>query len=384
MKRDQAASRKARGAVSPAPETPELAPKLTAIEIAVLTLAAVALIAGARVAEPFLVPVITGILLSYTLRPLVAALERLHIARVIGAALVIVVLVGLLSAVGYVIRDDVNAAVAELPAAARKFRLAAADAARQPESPMTHMKAAAAELDRAAAEATGKRLPPPEPSTNNMAGQLQTFVAEQSAKALFVLSEVLMAILLTFFLLAAGDTFRRKCASLAGASLARRRITVEVLNEIDTQVQAYMVTLLVANVLIGLTTWAAMTALGLPNAGMWGVFAGVVHVIPYAGTAVTAAAVGIAMLLHSGSIGQAAVAAALVTGLAVLIGMVLTTWMQGRASRINPVAIFVGILFFGWLWGGWGLLLGVPILAVVKTIADRVEALRPLSELLAA
>jgi predicted PurR-regulated permease PerM len=217
-----------------------------------------------------------------------------------------------------------------------------------------------------------------------MAGQLQTFVAEQSAKALFVLSEVLMAILLTFFLLAAGDTFRRKCASLAGASLARRRITVEVLNEIDTQVQAYMVTLLVANVLIGLTTWAAMTALGLPNAGMWGVFAGVVHVIPYAGTAVTAAAVGIAMLLHSGSIAQAALAAALVTGLAVLIGMVLTTWMQGRASRINPVAIFVGILFFGWLWGGWGLLLGVPILAVVKTIADRVEALRPLSELLAA
>ena len=118
-----------------------------------LTLAAIAVIAGARVAEPFLVPVVTGILLSYTLRPLVAALERLHIARVIGAALVIVVLAGLLSAVGYVIRDDVNAAVAELPAAARKLRLAAADAARQPESPMTHMKAAAIELDRAAAEA---------------------------------------------------------------------------------------------------------------------------------------------------------------------------------------------------------------------------------------
>ena len=384
MKQDPAASRKARGTPSQAPEAPELAPKLTAIEIAVLTLAIVVVIAGARIAEPFLVPVITGILLSYTLRPLVAALERLHIGRVIGAALVIVVLAGLLSAIGYVIRDDVNAAVAELPAAARKLRLAAADAMRQPESPMTHMKAAAAELDRAAAEATGKRPPAPEPSTNNVAGQLQTFVAEQSAKALIVLSEVLIAILLTFFLLAAGDTFRRKCASLAGVAFARRRITVEVLNEIDTQVQAYMVTLLVANVLIGLTTWAAMAALGLPNAGMWGVFAGVVHVIPYAGTAVTAAAVGVAMLLHSGSLTQAVLAAALVTGLAILIGMILTTWMQGRASRINPVAVFVGILFFGWLWGGWGLLLGVPILAVVKTIADRVEPLRPLSEFLAA
>jgi predicted PurR-regulated permease PerM len=246
------------------------------------------------------------------------------------------------------------------------------------------MKAAALELDRAAAEATGKRAPPLEPAGNNVAGQLQTFVAEQSGKALLVLAEVLMAILLTFFLLAAGDTFRRKCASLAGASLARRRITVEVLNEIDTQVQSYMVTLLVTNVLIGLATWGAMAALGLPNAGMWGVFAAVLHVIPYAGTAVTAAAVGVAMYVHSASLPQVAIAVALVTGLAILIGMVLATWMQGRASRINPVAIFIGILFFGWLWGGWGLLLGVPILAVIKTIADRVEALHPLSELLGA
>ena len=134
----------------------------------------------------------------------------------------IVVLVGVVSAIWYVIRDDLNAAVAELPAAARKLRLAAADAARQPESPMTHVKAAAAELDRAAAEATGKRAPVVEPPSNNMAGQLQTFVAEQSAKALVVMAEVVMAILLTFFLLAAGDTFRAQgrpsCGGVAGAA----------------------------------------------------------------------------------------------------------------------------------------------------------------------
>jgi predicted PurR-regulated permease PerM len=134
-----------------------------------------------------------------------------------------------------------------------------------------------------------------------MAGQLQTFVAEQSSKALVVMAEMLMAILLTFFLLAAGDKFRRKVAHLAGESLTRRRITVEVLNEIDTQIQAYMVTLLVANALIALATWAALAALGLPNAGMWGVFAGVLHFIPYAGTAITAAGVGLAMFVHSGA-----------------------------------------------------------------------------------
>jgi len=64
------------------------------------------------------------------------------------------------------------------------------------------------------------------------------------------------------------------------------------------------------------------------------------------------------------------------------IGMGLTTWMQGKAAHMNPVAVFIGLLFFGWLWGGWGLLLGVPILAVIKSIADRVEAMQPISELL--
>ena len=155
------------------------------------------------------------------------------------------------------------------------------------------------------------------------------------------------------------------------------------MNEIDAQIQAYMVTLLVANALIALATWGALAVLGLPNAGMWGVFAGVLHFIPYAGTVITAAGVGLAMFVHSGSFSDAATAMALVGGLALVIGMGLATWMQGRASRMNPVAVFVGIIFFGWLWGGWGLLLGVPILAVVKTVADRVEALHPLAELLA-
>ncbi len=368
-----------------AAELPVLAPKFTAIEIATVTVAVVIAVAGARLAEAFLVPVIVGILLSYTLRPLVSALERRRVPRLAGAALVIAILAGLVTATGYAIRADVNNAVAELPGAARKLRLATADAVRKSDSPITNVKAAAAELDRAASAATGDKAPAAETApANNMAGQIQSFVSAQTAKALAVISEMLVAILLAFFLLVSGDTFRRKVAHLAGDSLARRRITVEVMDEIDTQIQRYMVTLLVANGLIALATWGVLLALGLPNSGMWGAFAGVLHFIPYVGTVVTAAGVGIAMFAYSGSFSDAALAIALVGGVAVIIGMGLTTWMQGRTSRMNPVAVFVGILFFGWLWGGWGLLLGVPILAVAKSISDRVESLHPVSEFLAA
>lgn len=366
-----------------AADVPAVTPKLPAIEIAVMIVAVLAVIAAARVAEPFLVPVVAGILLAYALRPVVAKLEDWRVPRMLAAALVIVVLAGGVSAAGYAIRDEFNAAVAELPGAARKLRIAVTESARASPGAMTHVKEAAAELDRAAAEATGKpAAPTARTPVEGVAMQFQTFVAQQSGSALEVLSEIVLAVLLAFFLLAAGDTFRRKVAHLAGESLARRRVTIEVLNDIDTQIQWYLLTLLITNVLIALATWGALLFLGLPNAGMWGAVTGLLHAIPYAGTVIAAAGIGLAMFVHSGTLPQALLAAGVVIAIAMVLGVGFMTWLQGRASSMNPVAVFIGVLFFGWLWGGWGLLLGLPILAVVKSISDRVESLHPVSELL--
>jgi predicted PurR-regulated permease PerM len=364
------------------PVEPPAPAKLSVTEITLVAIAICAAIAVARIAQPFLVPVVMGILLSYTLRPLVSMLERLRIPRFAAAAMVIAILVSLISATVYAVRDDVNDWVAELPAAARKLRHAIAESARQSPGPMTSMKAAAEELDKAAAEAAGKPAVAPEPAKAGVSAQFQEFVQEQSGKALGVIAELFVALLLALFLLAAGDTFRRKVAKIAGASLARRRVTVEVLNEIDGQIQAYLITLLMANALIGLATWGALVLLHVPNAGILGAITGVVHVVPYAGTTVAATAVGVATFVETGSFGDAVIAMTVIVGIAAAIGMGLATWMQGRAANMNPVAVFIGLLFFAWLWGGWGLLLGVPILTVLKSIADRVETMQPVSELL--
>jgi predicted PurR-regulated permease PerM len=362
---------------------PALAPTLTIIELTTLVIAVVVTIAAARIAEPFLVPVIAGILLSYALRPLVTLIERVRIPRIAAAALVMSVLVGLLSGIGYAISDDVSGAVAELPGAARKLRVTITQSSSKP-GPMSHVKEAAKELDRAAAEASGAKAVQAPPPPDQVVREVQTFVEAQYAKAMSVFTEIVFALLLAFFLLASGDTFRRKVAKLAGDSLARRRVTVEVLNEIDSQVQRYLWTLLAVNTMIALATWGALALLGLPNAGMWGAITGILHVIPYAGAAVATFGIGVAMFLHSGSIASAMIAMVVVVVIATLLGIVYLSWLQGRASRMNAVAVFVGVLFFGWLWGGWGLLLGLPILAVLKSISDRVESMRPVSELLGA
>jgi predicted PurR-regulated permease PerM len=354
------------------------------MQAAMLLVAVVLAVAAARFAQAFFVPTVAGILLSYALRPVVSAIERWRVPRMLGAGLVIVVLVGLVGVAAYAIRDDVTRAVAELPGAARKIRLAVVESTRESPGPISNVKEAAAELDRAAAEASGSSAvavsPPPDPVT----AHFQSLVAKHSSDAVAVGGELLLAVLLAFFLLGAGDTYRRKIAHLAGESLARRRVTVEVLNEIDDQIQSYLLTLLVANIFIGFATWGALAALRMPNAGMWGAFAGLLHVVPYAGTTIAGAGIGAAMFVHSDSLARAAFAAGTVVVIATIIGVGLTTWLQSRACRMHPVAVFIGVLFFGWLWGGWGLLLGLPILAVVKSVSDRVEALHPVSELLGA
>lgn len=358
--------------------------KYSALELATIAIAVVATVAAARVAEPFLVPVVLGLLLAYTLRPLVTALERIRVPRIAAAAVVVSTVLALLVTTTWGLRDNVNAAVAELPAAARKVREMAAESARDSQSTMTHMKAAAAELDRAAAEATGKAGAPvaPAPAPAGAATQLQGFLATQGSKVALVIGELLVGFLLAFFLLVSGDTFRRKLARLAGASLARRRITVEVLNEIDTQIQGYMLTLLVSNILIALVTWGGLALLGVSNAGMWGAIVGVLHIIPYAGTLISAGLVGFATLLDTDSVSAALAAVGMIVAIAAVIGVGLVTWMQGKACHLNVVATFIGVLFFGWLWGGWGLLLGLPLLAVLKSIADRVEGMQAVRELL--
>jgi predicted PurR-regulated permease PerM len=117
---------------------------------------------------------------------------------------------------------------------------------------------------------------------------------------------------------------------------------------------------------------------------LWGAFVGGVHILPYVGTVIGAVAVGAASLVASGSLADAALAIGIVVAISTAIGMGLATWMQGRACRMNVVAVYVGLIFFGWLWGGWGLVLGFPLLAVLKSIADRVDAMLPIRELLAA
>jgi len=360
----------------------------TPVEIAILVLASIAVVAAAKIAAAVLIPLVAGILLAYTLRPAVNALENLRVPRWIGATVVMAALLGVIGGSAYALGDEVDSALSELPHAARKIRVAFEREAAEKPGALAHVKEAAKELDRAVEAPTRAAGDPPSRAAPAAApapsggAQVQAFIAKQTAGALEVVAQLGVALVLAFLMLLSGDAFRRKCIRLAGESLARRRVTVALLNEIDAQVQSYMLVLIWPNILIGVLTWLALAALDVPNAGLLGALVGATHVLPYIGMVIGAVAVGAASLVSHGLLAEAAIAVGVVLVISTAIGMGLVTWLQGRTCRMNVVAVFVGLMFFGWLWGGWGLVLGVPLMAVLKSIADRVEAMHPIREML--
>jgi predicted PurR-regulated permease PerM len=351
-------------------------------QTALLILAVLGIVTAAKIGAPFFIPVVVGLLISYSLEPVVRAMCRIRIPRAIAAAIVLVLVSATVAAIGYVLREDASLAVAQLPDAARKLRLAAQESARRP-SPMGHMREAAAELNKAAAAAAGASAAPAPPPVDSGTSRLQTWLAEQSSNVLGAMSELGIALLLAYFILAQGDSYRRKLVHLTGHTLRERRITVEILDDIHAQVQRYLLVMLVVNSLVGFATWGVLSMFGIDQAGMWGAIAAVLHIIPYAGTALTMVGAGIVAFLQFGSFSQSLLVAGSVMVVAAIFGLGLTSWLQGKASHMNTAAVFVSLLFFGWLWGAWGLLVGAPLVAVFKTIAERVPALQPLGELLA-
>jgi len=212
--------------------------------------------------------------------------------------------------------------------------------------------------------------------------KLGNFLWESSMGALGAVIQAAMVAFLVFFLLLGGDTFKRKLVRLAGPSMSKRKIAVHILDDINGSIQKIMLMLLTTNLLVGLLTWIAFRWIGLENAGAWATAAGLLHIVPYLGPGVTALATGMAAFMQFDSLATALLVAGASMAIATLVGTFVTTWMTGRIANMNSAAVFVSLLFWGWLWGFWGMLLSVPIIVIVKVVSEHVAQLHPVAELL--
>ena len=339
-----------------------------------------------HLASAVFVPLVMGVMFSYALTPLVDRLVRLHIPRALAASILLLGLIGATGSIAYSLSDDAVELVESLPAVVQTLRRSLNEQRAQgPAGTMDKVQAAASEIERAAAESSGD----PEPDRGVAKVQIEKpklnvrdYLWPGTLGLAAAAANITIVFVIAFLLLAAGDNFRRKMAKLAGPTLSGKKLTLHALNEIDRQVQRYMLVQLFTSTLVGVATWLAFLWIGVENAAVWGVLTFILNFIPYVGSIIATGAAMLVGYAQFGSLEMALLIGGVEMSINLVEGYVITPLLTSRAIRMNPVAVFAGVLAWGWLWGIWGLFLGVPILVVIKVVCDRVEEFKAVGELL--
>ncbi len=334
-------------------------------------------------AKAVFIPFMLGLLSSYALSPLVNWAEARHVPRSVGAGVLLLVILGGLGTTAYSLSDEAARLVDSMPAAAQKFTDAMKSRGNNQGSRLDTVQKAATQIEQAtqggpALTTRGVMRVTIEPTRFNIKDYLWTGTIGLVA----LVGQFTAVVFLAYFLMVSGDTFRRKLVKLAGPSLNSKKITLQALDEVTGQIQRYLQVQLLTSAVVGVLTGVALGVIGLENAAVWGIVAAVLNLIPYVGSLVTAAGTAMVGFLQFGSLNMAFLVGGASLVIHTVVGNLFTPWLTSRASRMNPVAVFAGLLAWGWLWGVWGLLLGIPILMIVKAVCDRVEDLKPVGEFL--
>lgn len=344
-------------------------------------LAAVAAIALLHFGAPFFIPLFVAVLIAYALSPLVELITRVVRLRVAAAAIVVLAIIGLFGLAAWAWQDDVVAIWEKVPVAVKSISKSVQEIAQKPGSnPVAEVKKAAQEIENIGAGKKAAAAPPPTQSAPGISIWQLLYTGWKGVSV--AAAQTMVVVFLVFFMLASGDLFKQKLVHIAGEKLHKQRITLQVIDEIDAQIRRYLLVVLVSNVLVGIGTWVFFKVLGVEYAELWGLAAGILHTAPYFGPAIVAGLSLIGAFLQFHSWTQAFLVAGSTILVATIVGMVFATWLASRQTRMNTTASFVGLLFFSWIWGLWGVLLAIPILAIVKAICDRKDSWKPVGELL--
>ena len=365
-------------------EEPAVKTDVNVRSVALTILAVAATMYVLHWAEEAFIPIVFSILFSYALEPVVFLITRMRVPRMIAAALVVASTAGLLGYSVYSLTDDAQAIVAQLPEAARGLRQIVERDGNSPGA-IQQVQQAAEELQKTADQAAGgpsrpknvTRVQIEEPAFN-----VREYLTWGSASLLAFAGQITLVVFFVFFLLASGDLFKRKFVKLAGPSLEKKRITVQILDDINRQIARFLVVRVVTSVIVGVATYIAFRLIGLEQAALWAVAAGVFNTIPYIGPVIVAAGTALVGFLQFGTLPMALYVSGTSLVITSLEGWLLTPWLTSRTARTNEVAVFVSLIFWSFVWGIWGTLLAVPMLVTVKAYCDRIEDLKPIGELL--
>lgn len=370
--------------------------------VAATVLATLAVIMALWSGQRFIIPLVAGFILSVLVTPVVNALERLLRSRVAATVISLILVVGVISGAALVFGSQMLRVTDRLPGmiTLAAERIAATDPA--PDSIVSRSREALERLDRAASRLTGvasprpttplapnKLAPPPlqVPTTDSALLDSATLALKQTAVTgssalLRFMGDFSIILFVAFFVLIGGQPLVHRFIDQWDEGSTTRLRVDHGMHECARQIRIYAGVLLFTNAIIGLAVWAVFSMTGMPDAAGWGVTAAVLHVVPYMGMALlTCLSAAESFLAHASWAAGLGMASFIVV-LSTVIGTIVTAWLQGRAAKMNSAAVFIGLVFWGGLWGVWGLFLGPVLVVLFKVVAEHSPSGKGLARLM--
>jgi predicted PurR-regulated permease PerM len=332
-----------------------------------------AVLAGAYVAKPVILPIVLAFILKLLMQPVMRLLARVRFPRLLASLTVIVLLFLLIYGFGKILSgpaaDWAKRLPEGLPRLQQRVRIVSA-----PIDTLNHWMTHAKTLVGPAAPASTSTAAAPPPASTGVeatAGDLQSSLI--SGIQTFT-SEFLTTFLVLFFLLMSGDTFLRRLVEVMPRFRDKRQV-IDISQQVEADISSYLVTITVMNALVGVATGLAMWSLGLQNAVLWGCVAFLLNYVPILGP-LTGLLIFLAVgMLSLDPLWKAFMPMTLYAVIHVLEGETFTPMLLARRFTLNPVLVIIALLFWDWMWGIPGAILAVPMLAMTKIVCDRIRPL---------
>ena len=321
-----------------------------------------------HLAQAFFLPIVLAILLDFLLSPVVRALRRVGLPEPAGAGLVMLGLVATLALGVYYLSGPAAGYVALAPQSIERVR-ARVEGMRGSVEQVTQ----AAEQVEKAAEVGGDA---PQVEIKGPSLTKQVFGGTTA-----FLSAATVVVFLTYFLLAVGDLFLQKLVAVL-PQFKDKRVAVTIMRETEAQISLYLFTTTLINIGVGVVTGVVMYLLGMPNPVLWGVVAMVLNFVPYVGAVANTVLLGLAALVTFEDTGRALLVPGAFLALNLIESNLVTPMIYGNRMRLNTVALFIGLVFWWYIWGVPGAILAVPMMAAFKIACDHIESLSPIGEFL--
>jgi predicted PurR-regulated permease PerM len=341
------------------------------LPVSVVGLFLIALITALYFAKPFAMPIFAAILLSFLLKPLVRFLARLRVPTMLGAVLVMAVFFGLL---GFGVTRVVQPAV--------EWAAKAPETIRKMEDKFHHLIRRAQRISRAAAQVEDiTKQATSDSETQQVEVKEQVLMKTALGYTKSFVTGLIETVVLLFFMLGAGDLFMEKLVRVL-PTLQDKKKAVEIAHEVQHSLSTFLFTISIINAVLGFLVGFATWAVGLQNPALWGVLAGLLNFIPYFGPITGVTILTLVGFVTFDQPWRAVLPAAIYLTLHGVESNVITPMILGRRLTLNPLIIFVSLMFWMWLWGIAGALLAIPMLMMLKIFCDHFKPLAPIGEFL--